>query len=125
MNADLNISAVVYSRIRLWDEPFRPTRMDTNDFQIFTDLEGYAEAVEPLSVEVYNYVTEQRQLGEVTLHVYVRMSNPTHPDTAAGVIPLAKGAFDAKLSGNEILAADSVSQLISSLVANLKAGANY
>lgn len=126
MNAQLNIDITVQTRKRLVEEPFRPTRTDSYDFHWVTDLEHYLPLLTTIGNNVFADVVSRREpYAESTVHVSIRMENVTHPEPAAGVVPLPKGHFDAALSDEEVVSAKVVSDLLSTLIGNLKNTAKY
>lgn len=126
VNADVNINIGVKSTKRDHFEPFKPTSIRTEAFHYTTDLDSYPALVDTISTNVFSHVEEQRLLGWQTTTLYsVRLDNPTHPATGAGVVKLAKGHLDGSLSDEEFQSSLNLKNTLSTIIGDLKTRAKY
>lgn len=122
----LKIDVGVYSKRRLLEERFKPTTTSVDTFSRTTNLQDYSSAVDSISIEVWNFVQDQRAEGaENTVHSAVWLDNPTHPITAAGVVRLPKGHHDSAFTDLEFSSVAVLRDHLKIVVADLKAKAKY
>lgn len=126
MNADVDIKVGVQCRKRMWDEPFRPTNTYSANWHRDTDLDNYNSITGPLAQEIFSFIEDERAgMAQTTTHISIRVSNPTHPTPAAGVVPLAKGHFDITLSDGDIANSETIREAMEALIVNMRNTAKY
>lgn len=125
-NAIVRVNISINTRYRVQEEQFWTTRVNTEAFNIETDLTSYVSAISTVSAAAYEAIqTRRAEGGFCTTYVDVWLENATHPTPAAGVVPLPKGNITGCLNDEEVVSSAPISDLLLSFVKNLQTHAGY
>jgi hypothetical protein len=126
MNARLDIKAGIEIRTRLTAERYQPTIKRTSAFHYVTDLDGYRVVLPSIGAQLFSDISTARTSGsQTTTHLSVRLDNPTHPEPAKGVIPLAKGHRDITMADGDVADGYSIEVALTEVIETLEATAKY
>lgn len=122
----IRIEIGVTSRVRQFDEAFKPTITYTESFIYHSDLLHYTTLVPTIVSFIWSYVQSEKMAGAIVqTHVAIWLDNVTHPWTGAGVVKLPKGHRDTQLSNEEFTSAQILQDHLTGNILDVKNGAKY
>lgn len=129
MNAQVDIEGTLMSAWREVDEPFKPSKTSSSQFNGTTNIDTYKAFIPGFAISIWNYVLQERSVGPyyrtVDIHFKIRVQNVTHPATAAGVVPLSKAAIDFHLTELQLTGPEVIQTHLLSAIDTVKRDAKY